>query len=106
METAEKSLSVRRFAKADRDWLAFVSHNRMKTYSGDAYDVVVGPVANDTVMPTIQAYLAGFLTEEATLVTLKASKLEDQITLKTDKALSLVRFIRSYHSGVGDGKNG
>ncbi|MDR0220707.1 MAG: DUF3990 domain-containing protein, partial [Lachnospiraceae bacterium] len=59
METAEKTLAVRRFENADAPWLGFVTANRLKTYQGSAYDVVVGPVANDTVMPTIQAFLGG-----------------------------------------------
>jgi hypothetical protein len=54
-----------------------------------------GAVANDTVMPTIQAYLGGFLSEEAALVTLKTSKLVDQVCLKSEKALSLLRFVRA-----------
>jgi hypothetical protein len=105
-ETAEKTLSIRSFAKADGEWLNFISENRMRTYSGEIYDVVVGAVANDTVMPTIQAYLGGFLTEEATLITLATSKLEDQITLKTEKALALIRFVGSYSRGKGGVKNG
>jgi hypothetical protein len=96
MKVAEETLAVRKFARADSEWLAFVAENRLRTYDGDSYDVVVGAVANDTVMPTVQAYLGGFLTEEAALITLRASKLVDQICLKSDKALSLLRFVRAY----------
>jgi len=95
-ETAEKSLNVRRFAKADENWLRFVADNRLKTYTGEIYDVIVGAVANDTVMPTIQAFLGGFLNEQATVITLKTSNLFDQWCLKSEKALSLLKFITSY----------
>ena len=94
METAEKTLAIRRFQSADAHWLRFVTDNRLKTYRGDVFDVVIGAVANDAVMPTIQALLGGFLTEEAALITLKTSKLVDQICLKNEKALALLRFIR------------
>lgn len=104
-ETAEKTLAIRKFASADAEWLDFVTDNRLQTYSGALYDMVVGAVANDTVMPTIQAYLGGFLSKEATLVTLRTNKLTDQICLKTDKALLLLRFVRAYDSGGGDAKN-
>jgi hypothetical protein len=104
IEAAEKTLSIRKFAGADEEWLDFVTENRLKTYSGKTYDIVIGPVANDTVMPTIQAYLGGFFTKEAALITLKANKLVDQICLKTDKALSLLRFVRSYKGGKGGEK--
>ena len=101
-EAAEKTLAVRKFEYADVEWLRFVTDHRMKTYSGEACDVVIGPVANDTVMPTIQAFLSGFLNEEATLLTLKTSKLADQVCLKSDQALALLRFIRAYKI-KGDG---
>jgi hypothetical protein len=106
METAEKTLAVRKFASADAQWLSFVTGNRLKTYSGGEYDMIVGAVANDTVMPTIQALLGGFLTEEVALVALKTSKLVDQTCLKTDKAISLLRFVRSYNAGKGGARNG
>ena len=96
MAVAEKTLAVRKFDGADAVWLGFVAENRLKTYRGAACDMVIGAVANDTVMPVIQAYLSGFINEEAALLTLKARKLVDQICLKTEKALSLLKFIRSY----------
>ena len=96
METAEKTLSIYRFSSADAEWLRFVTENRTKLYQGKIYDIVIGAVANDTLMPAIQAFLGGFLSEEAAIITLKASKLVDQICLKTDKALSLLRFENSY----------
>ena len=96
METAEKTLSIRKFGNADAKWLKFVAANRLKSYTNEAYDVVIGAVANDKVMPTIQAFLGGFLNEEATLITLKSSRLVDQVCLKSEKALSLLHFIESY----------
>ncbi|MCL2767080.1 MAG: DUF3990 domain-containing protein, partial [Peptococcaceae bacterium] len=99
IKAAEEVLSIRRFLSADAEWLSFVMGNRLKTYSGEIFDVVIGAVANDTVMPTIQAYLGGFLTEEATLLTLKTTKLVDQFCFKTDKAISLLRFVRKSPDG-------
>ena len=101
MEAAERSLAVRRFESADAEWLRFVTYNRLKTYKGDIYDIVIGAVANDTVMPTIQAFLGGFVNEEAALITLKTSKFVDQVCLKSEKALSMLRFIKSYETKEG-----
>jgi hypothetical protein len=92
LSQAENSLNICRFAAANAEWLSFVADNRLKTYQGTAYDLVIGAVANDTVMPTIQAYLGGFLSAEATLLTLKTSKLVDQVCLKSEKALALLKF--------------
>ena len=106
MPAAEKTLSIRKFLYADTEWLGFVTENRLKTYSGSSYDMIIGAVANDTVMPTIQLFLNGFLNEEAALITLKASKLVDQICLKTDKALSLLSFCGAYINNYQDNDNG
>jgi len=102
---AEANLSIKRFDYANNEWLNFVTENRLKTYSGKVYDIVIGAVANDIVMPTLQAYLGGFLSEEATLITLKTSKLVDQYCLKTANALSLLKFVKSYESIKG-GRDG
>jgi len=100
-EAVEKKLATLKFDNADIEWLRFVTENRLKTYKGTEYDIVKGPVANDTVMPTIQLFLNGFLSEEAAIITLKASKLADQICIKTEKALSLLDFVKSYETGKG-----
>jgi len=94
--TAEKTLAVRRFESADATWLQFVVDNRLNMYRGESYDIVVGAVANDRVMPTIQLLLGGFIDEEAALITLKTSKLADQVCIKSEKALSLLSFVKSY----------
>ena len=96
VDEALRRLAVLQFTGADDKWLRFVLENRLKTYSGAAYDVVSGAVANDNVMPTIQALMGGFLTEEAALVALKTKKLVDQYCLKSEVALSLLCFIRAY----------
>ena len=101
MKNAEKTLAIRRFDKANADWLHFVTDNRLKTYVGEIYDIVIGAVANDTVMPTIQAFLSGFISEEATLITLKTSRLADQLCMKSEKALSMLEFVNSYELNGG-----
>jgi hypothetical protein len=101
MKVAVRTLSTRKFGKADAEWLQFVAFNRRKTYQGEHFDIVIGPVANDDVMPTIQAYLSGFLNESATLLALKTSKLVDQVCLKSENALSLLRFVRSFETKCG-----
>ena len=103
MAAAEKTLAVRKFSGADIEWLQFVVENRLKMCRENNFDVVIGAVANDAVMPTIQAYISGFINEEATLITLKVSKLVDQICLKTEKALSLLNFIKSYEVNFTEG---
>jgi len=97
-EEASKKLAVLRFDGANISWLHFVLENRLKSYSGEHYDIVTGAVANDDVMPTIQALMGGFLTEEAALVALKTKKLVDQFCLKSEAALGFLTFVDAYEA--------
>ncbi|MDR2571484.1 MAG: DUF3990 domain-containing protein [Oscillospiraceae bacterium] len=96
IETANKTLLIQAFTEANIEWLKFVVANRLKTYKGDEYDIVIGAVVSDTVMPTIQALLGGFLSEDAAILTLRTTKLVDQVCLKSEKALILLNYIKSY----------
>jgi hypothetical protein len=87
------------FYKPDCLWLDFVRQNRRKEYSGRVYDVIIGPVANDRVFPTIQALERGILSIEAALVELKSQKLFDQYCIATEKALSLLSYLEHYKMG-------
>jgi hypothetical protein len=101
MDAAVLNLNICKFSSADKNWLDFVCANRTRTYSGESFDIVIGAVANDTVMPAIQAYLSEYINEEATLITLKTAKLVDQICLKTDAALGFIRFLRAIETKGG-----
>jgi len=103
MTAAEKALAILKFNSPGIEWLQFVVENRLQAYQGNDYDMVIGAVANDTVMPTIQAYQSGFLNQEATIITLKVSKLVDQVCLKTEKALSLLKFVNAYEIAGKEG---
>ena len=89
---AKKALDILTFSEPDADWLAFVRDNRLKAYSGKQFDVIIGPVANDRVYPTIQGLVIGQFSIEAALVALRPYKLFDQYCFATEKALSTLRF--------------
>ncbi len=85
--------SVLRFDSANEAWLDFVSENRSGNYTGEAYDFIFGPVANDDVYTTFTLYSAGVLTKEQTLEALKIKKLYNQLVLSSEKALSYLKFV-------------
>lgn len=85
--------SVLHFKYPDEKWLDFVSENRSGNYTGEAFDVVYGPVANDDVYTTFTLFQSGVLTKEQTLEALKIKKLYDQMVFTTEKALSFLKFI-------------
>jgi hypothetical protein len=90
---AFEECSVLRFDSANEAWLDFVSENRSGNYTGESYDFIFGPVANDDVYTTFTLYSAGVLTKEQTLEALKIKKLYNQLVLSSEKALSYLKFI-------------
>ena len=90
---AFEECSVLRFDSANEAWLDFVSENRSGNYTGESYDFIFGPVANDDVYTTFTLYTASVLTKEQTLEALKIKKLDNQLVLTSEKALSYLKFI-------------
>jgi hypothetical protein len=91
-ETAGKSLKFKIFPVADDEWFDFVCDNRMGRYKGENYDIITGPVANDTVYLTFLGYLAGATSREDALKQLKVRELYDQVTFCSEKALGYLHF--------------
>jgi len=96
IETAEKVLDIMKFSAPDRVWLDFVHENRRGTYTEKAYDLIIGHVANDDVFETLILYEQGVLNAEQTLEALKIRDLYSQFVFKTEKALSSLKFIKSF----------
>ncbi len=85
-------LRVLSFPSADKDWLRFISANRTGATEGADYDIIVGPVANDQAIRTINNYLKGYFSEEVAIQLLLPQKLKDQYAFKTDRALAILDF--------------
>jgi hypothetical protein len=96
MDTAESILDIVRFQVPDRLWLDFVHQSRRGAYTGKTYDLIIGPVANDDVFATLIVYEQGILNVEQTLEALKVKELYNQFVFKTEKALSLLKFVNSF----------
>ncbi len=90
---AFSKLSVLRFDEPNEAWLDFVSENRNGSYTGMAYDIIFGPVANDDVYTTFTLYKSGLLTKEQTLEALKIKKLYNQMVFTSKKSLEYLKFI-------------
>lgn len=85
--------SLLRFDEPNEAWLDFVSLNRSGEYSGEKYDFIFGPVANDDVYTTFTLYTSGILTKEQTLEALKIKKLYNQLVITSEKGLSYLKFL-------------
>ena len=91
--TAFTACSLLKFDAPDEVWLDFVSEHRNRTYSGKAYELTYGPVADDDIFLTFALYAGGGLTKEETIKRLRIKKLFNQLVLSSERALSYLKFI-------------
>ena len=89
--TAE--INVKVFDSLTLDWLELVKENRVNGGISHNFDAVIGPVANDNIMPTIALYVDGTLRAETALVELAYFKPNDQVSIHTARALKVLTLI-------------
>lgn len=89
-----ESLNVLRFPEMTEEWLDFIVACR----SGKShdYDIVEGPMANDTIFNYIQNYVDGKISRAAFWELAKFKKPTHQISFHTAKGLTTLQFIKSY----------
>jgi hypothetical protein len=92
----DSKLLVKIFNKATEDWLDFIFGNRNGTIQHE-YDIVKGPVANDTLYATLLLYESGLLSKNETIARLKTHKLFDQISFHNKKAISMLKFLEFHN---------
>lgn len=88
-----KKLKVLMFEAANEEWLKYVSANRTGKPTEGVYDVVVGPVANDQAIRTVNNYLKGYFPEDVAVRLLLPQKLKDQYAFRTERALAALKFV-------------
>jgi hypothetical protein len=90
-----ENLKILKFDTADGEWLDFVVANRKDLAQGESYDLVIGPVANDSTLPVIDDYMDGRYTKQQAVERLMPQNLTDQYAFLTTDALNTLSFIRS-----------
>lgn len=91
----EENWKVLRFDSYDKAWLDFVSKCRAGEDDTD-YDMVVGGIANDRVILTLDRYFAGELSQEEALGLLKYEKPNIQYCIRSEQMLhDCLTFIES-----------
>jgi len=83
------------FNHPDDKWFDFVCANRTGKYSGKLYDIIIGPVANDTVYRVFRLFEDGDIDRETAIKRLKVSELYNQITFCTERVIVKLKFIKS-----------
>lgn len=92
---SNRSYKIMNFDGATKEWLDFVVNNRNQMNIHD-YDLVMGPVADDTLYITISLYENGKLDAEAAVAQLKTHLLFDQLSFHTTKACKLLTFVETF----------
>jgi hypothetical protein len=90
--TEQENLTVKQFFKADAEWLNFVVANRNEENMHEKYDIVIGPVADDSVIRLIRMYINGMYDEKEVLKRFKTEILDNQILIASERALRLLVF--------------
>lgn len=85
-------LKIKRFPSLNTEWLEFIKENRIKGGIQHSYDVVIGPVADDNIMETIQLYLSDILKPEEAVERLRYSRVNNQVSFHNAQALKYLHF--------------
>lgn len=92
------ALSIKKFPNLSDEWLDFVVACRSGQPHG--YDVVEGPMADDTIFNYVQDFIDGAISREAFWALAKFKYPTHQISFHTEKALAALKFERSYEAHV------
>ena len=94
-ELNTEGLGIKRFTR-DTEWFDYIFSNRSaKPDIYPEYDVIIGPIANDTLYDTWGVITSGLLDKKLALELLQIGVSYTQIVLKTEKAASRLRFLSS-----------
>lgn len=87
----------------DGEWFSCIYANR--TNQGDPlpdYDVIIGPIANDTMYDTWGILTSGMLAQEQVLRLLMLGPKFTQTVIKTEKAAAALRFLGAEEMGKAE----
>lgn len=87
-------LNVKVFDSPNEEWLDFVAHCRNGNLH--EYDIVEGPLADDVIWDYVSDYIEGKISKASFMEFAKFRKPTHQISFNTVKALTRLKFERSY----------
>lgn len=90
--TPKTGLNVKNFTEMTEEWLDFIAACR--TGQPHDYDIVEGPMADDTIFNYVQNFIDGKISREAFWSLAKFKKPTHQISFHTSRALETLRFLK------------
>ena len=87
-----ESFNVKKFPEMTEEWLDFIASCRIgKPHN---YDIVEGPMADDTIFNYVQNFLDGKISREAFWNLAKFKRPTHQISFHTARALTTLKFLK------------
>ena len=84
-------LQIHRFVR-DEEWFSYILQNR-RLQDGITADVIIGPIANDTIFDTFGILSSGFLKTADAMKLLMIGPEYTQTVIKTEKAVKQLHWI-------------
>lgn len=98
--SGNSELGIKVFSEMTDEWLDFIANCRVG--KGHDFDIVEGPMADDTIFNYVQNFLDGKITREAFWALAKFKKPTHQISFHTVKALECLKFIEAKEVGINE----
>ena len=89
-ETNPMNLAIKRFERVDEEWAKFILNNRNRKGKKHDYDIVIGPIADDGVILSLQLYENGYLSLSALVERLTYARPSVQYCFCTQRATDLL----------------
>lgn len=86
---ADTSLKIKRFEEPNREWALFImgNRNRQSIHPTHNYDIVIGPVADDTIATLFRNFDDGIIDLDMLVNGLKYKKISSQYLFHTQASL-------------------
>ncbi len=92
--TENPELKIKKFETMTEEWLDFIADCRLG--KAHDYDIVEGPMANDTIFNYVQDFIDGNISRTAFWELAKFKKPTHQISFHTARALTTLKFEKGY----------
>ena len=92
--TPDNRLKVKKFSEMTEEWLDFIV--RCRQGIPHDYDIVEGPMANDTIFNYIQDFVDGRISRAAFWELAKFKRPTHQISFHTARSLTTLKFLKGY----------
>jgi len=91
----DSSLSIKHFENSDEEWALFVMNNRSRTQQHPVheYDIVIGPVADDTIATLFRNFDDGIIDLPTLVGGLRYKKISFQYFFHSQKAVEYLKVL-------------